>query len=250
MGGAGEAGRLQERGKEGEEREGGRREREDAAAATAAAAAESPRSRAPPRARPSRAPRPPRLACPRPSQAPPPSAPRWGRRCHRRSVGEGERRAPPPTAASRPPHRGQPGSQSPRAPPSQGQRQGGTDPSSFPSRACVAELSLLGLQSEQQRQAGLLKDDLGKSGTFFAVFSRPSYTLLFLFFAPWLKQVGWTCWWKKLTDLDCAHPATGAPGKPPKRTGDREQPLLGLKVGGLRVWNILDPALSLIGSTY
>lgn len=171
-GGAGEtrtSGEARERRRRKRKRPKGSRGREDAAAA--ASTAESPRSSsasaAPCAPQPGSAAAPPRLFPPRarPSQARPPSA----QGCHRRSVGEGERRAPPPAAASLGTARlwatESPAQTRPRA------TRGGRDqaPSFLPSGTCTAETVPLGWQSEQQRHAGLLKDDLGKSGTFQSV---------------------------------------------------------------------------------
>lgn len=105
MGGAGEAGRREKRGEDAEERERGRREVEGERMLPLlqpqrARAAERRPVLAPAGLR--RRAAPPRQS--RPAQGPPGSATvRAGWSCHHRSTGEGERSAPPTTAASRPP---------------------------------------------------------------------------------------------------------------------------------------------------
>lgn len=144
----------------------GSRGREDAAAAAAASTAESPRSpsAAPCASQPGSAAAPPRLFPPR--ARPCPAPPRSALSCHRRSVGEGERRAPPPAAASSPP-RGdsQPwSSREPRPAKAKGGEGSGDLAPSFPGVACSVPR---GSQNEQQRQPASLRTTLRSPGQSF-----------------------------------------------------------------------------------
>lgn len=196
MEGAGETGRPKERGKGKEGRERDRREAEVERMLLPLPLPPPP----PPRARaaerrPVRAPA--RLrGCPAPA-VPAPCAPQPGSATVRAELPPPQCRgggAPGPAScrSQQSAPRGQPALEPQRAPPSQGQGQRGQQgPGSFlPRGGLLCRTVPPGLQIEQQRQAGLLKNNLGKS--YESVIGRVACLRRLSLFKSQLKPVQWT----------------------------------------------------------